>query len=390
MPEDTIKRTALTISPAAPPVTEPAAKPAAEPVAARFADPAGALAALAEDMRALERETASAADPQALLGPSRDIAVCAAALRRLGMDPGFIGSFVTSANRRLFRRLFALTAPAGWEADGCLIVMGSEGRGEQILKTDQDNGVILRDGVENPDWTAALTTFSRQLCDLGYPPCPGGVMAENPEWAKSQSAFRRSLSSWLRAPDEAAALKLAIFADAAPVAGDSSLLSALRRDLLAGARDNQGFLHHFAKPALAFDAPRRSRLADLFGLRRPAAIDLKKSVMFPLVHGARALALEAGLDVAHTVERLDALATRRALDTGLARELIEAFFFVSALRLDAGLERARDNVALAPTAPSNAVLADGLTAVRRAGLECCVSAVNCFKTALARRFRLDA
>lgn len=360
MPEDTIKRTDATSTPAGALAGAPSI------------DPAEAFNALADAMGDLARRTERAADAEALLDPSRDIAACAVALRRIGVNVRFISRFVASANRRLFRRLFALTAPAGWEGDACLMVMGSEGRGEQILKTDQDNGVIFRDGAASPDWSAALNDFTRRLGVLGYPPCPGGVMAANAEWAKPQAAYRQSLSLWLRSPDEAATLKLAIFADAAAVAGDSGLLSGLRRELLAGARENQGFLHHFAKPALAFDTPRRPLLGDLFRPRPSASVDLKKAALFPIVHGARTLALEAGLDVAHTAERLEALAARRALDPGLARDAADAFFFVSSLRLDA------------------VVAGDNLTIARRAELDLHLATVKRFKAELARRFRLDA
>lgn len=335
-------------------------------------DPADSLKVLADDMRDLERRTVEAADAEALLGPSRDISACAVALRRIGMNVRFISRFVATGNRRLFSRLFALTAPSGWETDACLIVMGSEGRGEQILKTDQDNGIIFRDGVSPPEWGAALADFSRRLGALGFPPCPGGVMAVNAEWAQPQAAYRRLLSLWLRSPDDAATLRLAILADATAVAGDSGLLAGLRRDLLAGAHDNPGFLHHFAKPALAFDATRRPRLAALFRPRPPPSIDLKKAALFPIVHGARALALEAGLDAVHTADRLEALAARRALDPGLARDAADAFFFVSSQRLDAAIGAAET------------------TEARRAELDVCLATVRRFKAELARRFRLDA
>ncbi|HRQ80162.1 MAG TPA: putative nucleotidyltransferase substrate binding domain-containing protein, partial [Azospirillaceae bacterium] len=152
---------------------------------------------------------------------------------------------------------------------------------------------------------------------------------------------------------------------------DPGLLDRLRRDLLAGARDNPGFLHHFAKPALAFDAPRTPWLAGLFGRGSSPSIDLKKAALFPIVHGARTLALEAGLDVLHTADRLEALAARRTLDPGLARDAVDAFFFVSAMRLDA------------------AITADDLTEARRAKLDVCLATVKRFKEELARRFRLD-
>lgn len=351
-------------------------------------DPADRLTGLAENLRELRRRIDQADDADKLAAPSEDIVRQAVALRRLGMGIAFVSRVTTALNRRLFRRMFELTAPAGLAADACLIVMGSEGRGEQILKTDQDNGLILRDGAAPPGLEAALNDFSRRLIICGYPPCPGGVMANNPDWAKSQSAYRRSLSRWLREPDEASRLKLAIFFDAAPAAGDARLLSGLRRDLLAGARDNQGFLHHFAKPALAFGQPPRSWLARIFQTDSAPSVDLKKAAIFPLVHGARTLALEVGLDAAHTAERLEGLAQRRALDAGLARDLIDAFYFISALRLDAQLRAASDQPS--NVAPPNMVAPDALSRLERAGLNDCLTTVRRFKELLARRFRLDA
>lgn len=356
--------------------------PLTDPAARRTA-PAEHLTGIAASLRELQRRIDAAAGADELVAPSGDVVQHAVDLRRLGMGIAFISRLTTALNRRLIRRLFLLTAPAGLVDDACLIVMGSEGRGEQILKTDQDNGVILRDGAALSGMDAALTEFSQRLEACGYPPCPGGVMACNPDWAKPQSAYRQSLSRWLRAPDDASRLKLAILFDAAPAAGDPSLLTALRRDLLAGARDNQGFLHHFAKPTLAFGPPPRGWLDRLFRSGEKPSVDLKKAAIFPLVHGARTLALEAGLDAAHTAERLEGLAQRRALDPGLARDLIDAFFFVSALRLDARLADPRRQ-------PANVVAPIELPRLTRAGLDDCLSTIGRFQELLARRFRLDA
>ena len=86
---------------------------------------------------------------------------CTAAAREVGQ----IGKLVQALNAKLFERTWQLVAPAALLADSCLFVMGSEGRGEQLLKTDQDNGLVLRDG------TARATTRWRGLCSASRPRC---------------------------------------------------------------------------------------------------------------------------------------------------------------------------------------------------------------------------
>jgi CBS domain-containing protein len=95
-----------------------------------------------------------------------------------------MATLVQALNAKLFERAWQLVAPAELVADSCLFVMGSEGRGEQLLKTDQDNGLVLRDGsaVGEADVVQACRRFSVALRDFGYPDCPGNIMVSNPQW----------------------------------------------------------------------------------------------------------------------------------------------------------------------------------------------------------------
>ena len=121
-----------------------------------------------------------------------------------------------------------LLAPADLVANSCLLVMGSEGRGEQILKTDQDNALLLRDGFATAGARAEVAErFNAALIEFGYPPCPGNIMLSNPLWRQPLS--RRSsetLRDWMYGADPTAPMHLAIFFDAAAVAGDAGLLRA--------------------------------------------------------------------------------------------------------------------------------------------------------------------
>jgi len=132
-------------------------------------------------------------------------------------------------------------------------------------------------------------------------------------------------------------MNLAIFYDAAAVAGDASLLDEAKGYLLSRLQDNQMFFTAFARPALAFDTP-SSLFGGLFERKRSEPVDIKKAGIFPLVHGIRALALEKHMVETNTTERIWALADKGVLDRAFAGELAEAFTFLSTLRLKARVD----------------------------------------------------
>ena len=79
--------------------------------------------------------------------------------------------------------------------------MGSEGRGEQIIRTDQDNALILRDGFAFPALEAVTQAFNAALIGFGYPPCPGGIMLSRPLWCQPLAGFRERCANGRTAAD---------------------------------------------------------------------------------------------------------------------------------------------------------------------------------------------
>lgn len=114
-----------------------------------------------------------------------------------GLHVERIAHLVTAINVRLFARLWQLVASPALVANSCLLMMGSEGRGEQILRTDQDNALILRDGYVDASVPQATLHFNQALIDFGWPPCPGKIMLTTPLWCQSVSAFRDTVALWL-------------------------------------------------------------------------------------------------------------------------------------------------------------------------------------------------
>ena len=309
-----------------------------------------------------------------------------AALHRGGTRIGLMAKLVQQLNARLFERAWHMVAPPDLVANGCLFVMGSEGRGEQLLKTDQDNGLLLRDGYAPPaDLDAVCQRFSAVLERFGYPECPGRIMLSNPEWRGSAGDFGRRVRGWLLAPAEGDLMRLAIFLDAHAVAGDAALLAAVRQQLMGLAVGSGAQLARFAAAVDAFGSPAGwwNRLLGLGDETR--AVNLKKAGIFPIMHGVRSLALQHRVAETGTAERIAALVAEGALDAQLGGELLEGLHFLMGLRLRAGLAE----LELGRAVTGN-VDPERLSSLERDLLKDALSAVKRFKALLHQRLRLDA
>ena len=326
-----------------------------------------------------------AQDIAALAQAAHCITPLIAALHRGGMRIGLMAQLVQQLNTRLFERAWQMLAPPELLANSCLFVMGSEGRGEQLLKTDQDNGLLLRDGYTPPDDLAQICQrFSEVLHDFGYPPCPGGVMLSNPAWRGSVADFSQRARRWLLLPQDDSLMLLAIFIDAHAVAGDASLLGQVRSNLQQVTLDSDVQLARFAAPVLAFESS-PAWWQRLLGRAQDAPVHVKKAGLFPIVHGVRSLALAHGVHAASTTERLQALVAQQVLDADLAQSLQESLHFFMTLRLQAGLQEQAQGQPV-----SGQVDMARLSSLERQLLHDTLAVVQRFKQVLQQRLRLGA
>lgn len=291
---------------------------------------------------------------------------------------------VGALNRRLIARAWSMIAPAELVANSCLMVMGSEGRSEQIQKTDQDNALVLRDGFSMPGLEAVTARLAGALAQLGWPPCPGAIMVTNPRWCCDAATFRETLRDWVHGQLVDGPMHLAIFFDAAAVAGDDTLLAALKDHLDRIVTDSDAFLARFAAAADQFDEPgtwwsRLTRNAD----EHP--FDLKKLGTFPIVHGVRALCLAHRVREPDTVRRIARLVERQVLDATLGRDLTEALHYLMGLKLRRQLAQRA-----AGLAPDNLTRPSDLSTMERHQLKDAMAITRQLRTLLRRRFRLDA
>ena len=333
----------------------------------------------------ITRQILEADDLAALKPAAEQINELIALLQRGGTPVKLIARLVQELNAQLFERAWQLIAPPDLVANSCLFVMGSEGRGEQLLKTDQDNGLVLRDGHVAPaDLADICQRFSAALAEFGYPECPGRIMLSNPEWCHPLAEFAQTVRRWLLLPTPDSLMALAIFIDAHAVAGDAGLLESLRAEVYKLVNDNDALLARFAAAIQAFDSGQGwwNRLLSLGD--DGEQLDLKKAGTFPLVHGVRSLALAHRVTATGTVARIEALAAEQRLPADLAAALIDSLHFFMALKLKAGLQaRARGETS------SQGIALDQLSSLDRDLLKDALGVVKRFKTMLFQRFRLD-
>lgn len=248
-----------------------------------------------------------------------------------GIRTRFIMELISAVNEQIIEKAFELIVPPALHDHCCLIVLGSEGRGEQILKTDQDNALIVKDGLEWHQCESVMAKFTHTLQQLGYPLCPGNVMVNNPKWVKTQSDWKRTISQWSKPNSAEQVMELAIFTDAHAIAGNKSLLEPVSEHLKQLMLNNMLALQDFSRPALQFSLP-----LTLFGnvKKEKQGVDVKSGGIFPIVHGIRTLSLEYGIEEKNTFERIEALRKKRILEPETADNLSEALKLLFKLRLN--------------------------------------------------------
>lgn len=259
-----------------------------------------------------------------------------------GVKVRYISKVISQLNDKLFAKLYELLAPEELKKHSALIIMGSEGRGEQILRTDQDNALIISDDctVSKYEVEEFANNFTEHLVDMGYPRCDGNIMISNPFWRKTTKEFEKTLCNWIASTREEDLINLAIFYDALCVAGDKYLLVRLKEHLSKTASNSKVFFTFFAKPVLNFNTPLGMFANFIIDKKEHKdELDIKKGGIFPIVHGVRALSLEKSINRTNTVHRIKALNNIGVLDKEFAGEIIECFTFLLSLRLKARLEK---------------------------------------------------
>lgn len=237
----------------------------------------------------------------------------------------------------------------------CWLAFGSEGRLEQTLDTDQDNGLVFVPEAEAA--TEALRQrflpFARRVNEMldacGFPLCKGEVMAGNPRWCLSMTEWRGQFAGWISTASPEDLLNATIFFDFRAVAGDVGLAMALQRWLLGSTGDNDLFLRFMAANALR-GGPPLGRIRDFVVDRESGLLDLKRDGSRIFVDVARILALALGIPETATVGRLQLAGSQLGWPRREVDACLEAFDFIQQLRLRGQQEKAGPPNRIAPAA----------------------------------------
>lgn len=332
-------------------------------------------------------ETIQAVDgPEALAAAALGLRKAAAARVDAGEGAQQLGEWISLLNDLVAQKAIEL---AEAESDlplvrWCWLGFGSEGRLEQTLDTDQDNGLLFlpERGEDADGLRARFLPFAQRVNALldacGYPLCRGGVMAGNPRWCLSMDEWRGRFAEWMCAASPENLLNGTIFFDLRALAGDAALASDLMRWLLEAAADNGLFLRFMATNALSSGLP-LGRMRDFVVDRRSGLLDLKRDGSRPFVDAARIFALALGIADTTTAGRLRAAGAALSWGPRDVEALVEAFDFIQLLRL----RRQR-----AATRPPNQVAPAELNGMERARLKASFRQGRRLQQLLALRYQL--
>lgn len=234
-------------------------------------------------------------------------------------------------------------APSGF----CWLGFGSQAREEQLIGADQDNGLLIEDGLQaaQKPWFEGLARWvSDGLNTCGYVYCPGKVMATNEDWRQTLSGWMSTVDRWTRSPTPAAVMRVSIFFDLRAVYGDKRLCEQLQQHMLDQSSRNGIFLAALAANALSTPAPLgvfRRFLVERNGEHRDT-LDLKKRGIMPIVDLTRVHALANRVPAVNTEERLQALIAAGAIANTDGRNMQDALRFIMQLRTRAQAEQLRN------------------------------------------------
>ncbi|MCP4690088.1 MAG: cyclic nucleotide-binding/CBS domain-containing protein, partial [Desulfobacterales bacterium] len=252
-----------------------------------------------------------------------------------------LARFITTVSDTILEKVmkFTLDELGPPPARFVFMTLGSEGRKEQTLKTDQDNAIIFEDlpGEEAPAAREYFLRFGEKACTLldqaGYDFCTGDVMAKNPKWCQPLSIWKEYFSSWIHAAEAEDLLQASIFFDFRHGYGDADLIASLRLHLLNSLGGWSGFFRHLTENALHFRPPIGffgNFVVESKGENRDA-FDIK-SAMTPIVDFARIYALKNEIEETNTLERLRQLRIKNVLSVQEYEEIEKAYSFLLQLR----------------------------------------------------------
>lgn len=307
----------------------------------------------------------------------------------------YISRIMTEINNAITRRAFEITISEliakGIDAPNVKwswLALGSQGREEQLLRSDQDNALVFEnvnmdiyDDVKRY-FLLLAERINEILNECGFEYCPANVMAKNPRWCLSINQWKEQFDKWIFTPGKKEVMYSTIFFDFNPVYGDIELADEMAEHIFNAINSQPSFLSFLAKNALENPPPLsffRGFMVEHNGEHKDE-FDIKARAMMPLVDGARVLALAAKIKgVNSTIKRYNLLAEKEPENKELFEQLADAYEIVMRFRAIQGLKNNNSGRYFRP---------DELNKMQRLMLRNCFMPIKELQTILTVRFNL--
>lgn len=273
---------------------------------------------------------------------SSDIRQLASNMLAQGVAPEHLTQLISTLNDRLIERIVeqAFEATQLQGISFCWVAFGSEGRQEQTIGTDQDNGIIFQapENMSNAEARAILLPAAQRandwLAQCGFALCKGNVMASNPDCCLSLNEWRAQFSDWIEGGNQQHLLNAKIYFDMRPVWGEFWMAYEIREHLLQSIKQRPRFLHMLTQNTLEYKPP-LSLLGDFILSTHDGktGLDLKVNGTIFFVDAARILSLAHGIDAYGTAQRLRLYGEQAGLRPETVEGWVQAFHFLLLLRL---------------------------------------------------------
>ncbi len=304
-----------------------------------------------------------------------------------------VTAMITAVNDAIIQKAIALAEESLLEQrpEGlsyCWLSLGSEGRKEQLLRTDQDNALLYADPPGNREEASAyFLELARRvndcLIDCGFEKCPADIMASNPKWCQPMEGWKKHFTEWIAQPDPTSLMHAAIFFDFRAAHGDVALADQLFVFIGKQIDQQSLFIHHFANNALLNPPPLsffRNFVVEKSGEHKDA-FDIKRRAMMPLADAARVLCYEQRISgVTSTMERYEALAERDHSRQNIYRDAADGYGLLLKLRTREGLRHQNSGRFIDPRR---------LNKIQRQSLRAVFETITEVQEILRHRFQLD-
>ncbi len=241
--------------------------------------------------------------------------------RKESVDPQYLGNMISMINDEILMSVTRICIE-NLEKPPCkfsFFVMGSEGRMEQLLRTDQDNAMIFEKKEEKNYFLELGKSIHSSLLEIGFSDCPEGYTVGNSTYVMTQEEWAEMMNHWAFSLESKDLLNLSVFADMKHVYGDEELFNKLRERLFSLCRNERVFTSLF-EVSLEFSVPTRSK-----------KMDLKNQGLLPLIAPIRVLSLRFNIKHTNTFDRLEELRLKGNISNDLVSNLKVAYNFLKTL-----------------------------------------------------------